>query len=81
MKTAFPALGILVLAAASPLRAEESGGTRASASHTGSASVRVSGDTGITFLDFFVNSVALGLHIAAVESAVPPPAGAPMPSA
>jgi hypothetical protein len=77
MKTAFPALGILLLAAAFPLRAEESGGTRASASHTGSASVRVSGDTGITFLDFFFNSVALGLHIAAVESAVPPPAGGP----
>lgn len=74
MKTAFPALALL-LAAALPLRAEEASG-RGSATHTGSrpaASSSVSVDTGLVLFDIFLNTVAIGMQAAAMDAAVPPP--------
>jgi hypothetical protein len=72
MKAAVPAL-VLLLSGAPALRAEESG-TRASATHGNSGGVSVSGDTGVLLFDLFLNTVALGIQVAAMESAVPPPA-------
>ena len=74
MKPAIPALALL-LAISSALRAEESG-TRGSASHSGSAAVRVSGDSGLLLFDLFFDTVAFGMQVAALESATatPPPA-------
>ena len=74
MKPAILALALL-LAIPSVLRAEESG-TRSSASHSGSASVGVSGDSGLLLFDLFLDSVAFGMQVAALESATgtPPPA-------
>ncbi|HZR09604.1 MAG TPA: hypothetical protein VFA79_13565 [Myxococcales bacterium] len=72
MKTAFPALALL-LAAALPLRAEE-GGTRGSASHGSAATAsQVSVDTGLALFDIFLNTAALGMQAAAIDAAAPPP--------
>src|SRR5207248_10519055 len=71
MKPAILALALL-LAIPSVLRAEESG-TRSSASHSGSASVGVSGDSGLLLFDLFLDSLAFGMRVAALESATRPP--------
>ena len=71
MKPAIPALALL-LAVAPALRAEDSG-TRGTASHSGSAAVRVSGDSGLLLFDLFLDTVAFGMQVAALESASPPP--------
>jgi len=70
VKPAGPALALL-LALSPALRAEESG-TRATASHSASGAVRVSGDSGLVLMDLFLNTVALGMDLAALESAAPP---------
>jgi len=63
VKPAGPALALL-LALSPALRAEESG-TRATASHSASGAVRVSGDSGLVLMDLFLNTVALGMDLAA----------------
>jgi len=70
VKPAGPALALL-LALSPALRAEESG-TRATASHGASGAVRVSSDSGFVLMDLFLNTVALGMDLAALESAAPP---------
>ena len=72
MKTAFPALALL-LAAALPLRAEEAG-TRGTATHgSAPAPSQVSVDTGLVLFDLFLNTVAIGMQVAAMDAAAPPP--------
>ncbi|MGZ6125231.1 MAG: hypothetical protein ACXWLR_09750 [Myxococcales bacterium] len=73
MKTALPALALLL--AALPLRAEEPG-TRGSAAHTGThtaAPAPGSVDSGLVLFDIFLNTVAIGMQAAALDAAVPPP--------